>query len=197
MTKRDDIEFVDYFDLLGVSESADRETLARAFRRKAKETHPDASKREEYEEFALLQDAYEVLADEKQRRRHINERKVEYGRRALIGLKPIVRDVFDDIVEYAKDLGGYRRKNEYELRLKRLSKSRDKRIVLAIPVSRICRKCKGIGSTLLSRCSECGGNGTMTTTETVEIDVGAETAEGSEVRVELDSHKIILRVVYE
>ncbi len=196
MTKRDDSEFVDYFELLGVAESADTETLARAFRSKAKETHPDASKREEYDEFALLQDAYDILKDEKKRRRHIDERKVEYGRRALIGLKPIVRDVFDDIVEYAKDLGGYRRKNKFELRLKRLPKPRDKRIALDIPVSGICRKCKGIGWTLLSECRECDGKGTREAIETVEIDVAADAVEGSELKVEIDSHKIILRVVY-
>jgi len=197
MTEREGNNFVDCFEILGVSETDDAETISIAYRRMAKVTHPDAGGNSNHEEFARLQNAYETLTNEKKRQEHIREREIEYGRRSLIGIKPIVRDVFDDIVEYAKDIGGYRRKDEYELRIRESFTDRDKRIELVLPLSSTCSKCKGVGSTLFFECSECDGKGTIEREKTVEIEVKADTPEGTVVRLDVDSHVVNLRVVYE
>jgi curved DNA-binding protein CbpA len=65
-----------HYDVLGVARTASTDEIKSAFRRRAKETHPDASEtaagsvKSESKEFRQLVDAYRVLRDEKQRREY-------------------------------------------------------------------------------------------------------------------------------
>ena len=61
----------DYYDLLGVSRDADADTLKRAYRRLARQYHPDINKEPGAEErFKEIGRAYEVLADPEKRARY-------------------------------------------------------------------------------------------------------------------------------
>jgi len=63
----------DYYEVLGVPKSASAEEVKRAFRRLAKEHHPDMhkeNKKAAEEKFKELSEAYEVLADPQKRRRY-------------------------------------------------------------------------------------------------------------------------------
>jgi molecular chaperone DnaJ len=54
----------DYYDTLGIGRDASPEEIKKAFRRRARETHPDTSEHDDAEErFKQLNEAYEVLAD--------------------------------------------------------------------------------------------------------------------------------------
>ncbi len=61
----------DYYDLLGVSRDADGDTLKRAYRRLARQYHPDINKDPGAEDrFKEIGRAYEVLGDPQQRARY-------------------------------------------------------------------------------------------------------------------------------
>src|SRR5256714_4871024 len=58
----------DYYEVLGVSRSAGDEEVKKAFRRLAKQYHPDANKEQGAESrFVEINEAYEVLSDTQKR----------------------------------------------------------------------------------------------------------------------------------
>ncbi len=68
-----------YYDVLGVGEDADRDEIRKAYRKLAKEFHPDANPGDESaaERFKELGEAYAVLSNEEKRRQYDQMRKAE------------------------------------------------------------------------------------------------------------------------
>jgi molecular chaperone DnaJ len=61
----------DYYEVLGVSRNAGKEDIKRAFRKLAREYHPDVSKHADAEmRFKEINEAYEVLSDDDKRSRY-------------------------------------------------------------------------------------------------------------------------------
>ncbi len=58
----------DYYEVLGISRNATKEEIKKAFRKKAKEYHPDVNQSPEAEgQFKELGEAFDALSDEKKR----------------------------------------------------------------------------------------------------------------------------------
>lgn len=71
----------DYYDILGVSEDASQDQIKRAYRRLAKESHPDRNPDDDEaeERFKAISEAYRVLSDPEKREQYDQMRK--YGGR--------------------------------------------------------------------------------------------------------------------
>jgi len=62
---------VDYYEVLSVARDASADDIKKAFRRKARETHPDVNDTHDAEEvFKGINEAYEVLSDPEKRARY-------------------------------------------------------------------------------------------------------------------------------
>src|SRR6267378_36476 len=66
------VEFKDYYATLGIPRSASEEDIKKAFRRLARQYHPDVAKDKKVaeEKFKEINEAYEVLSEPEKRRKY-------------------------------------------------------------------------------------------------------------------------------
>lgn len=66
------VEFKDYYKILGVSKNASDDEIRKAFRKLARQYHPDVAKNQAQaeEKFKEINEAYEVLSDPEKRKRY-------------------------------------------------------------------------------------------------------------------------------
>ena len=66
------MQFKDYYEILGVPRDADEKAIKSAYRKKARQYHPDVNKTDASaeEKFKEINEAYEVLKDSEKRSRY-------------------------------------------------------------------------------------------------------------------------------
>jgi molecular chaperone DnaJ len=161
----------DYYELLGVSRTADERAIKRAFRQKARELHPDVSEAPDAEEeFRQVVEAYEVLS--KSETRNLYDRYGHAGLRTG-GFRPTQFD-FGDLSDlfsafFGDDLFGVARQDRRrggdiaaEIEIELLDAAKGVKREVRFPVSASCETCGGDGvapGTEALICSVCGGAG--------------------------------------
>ncbi len=166
----------DYYDLLGVSRDADGDTLKRAYRRLARQYHPDINKDPGAEErFKEIGRAYEVLGDPQKRSRY--DQFGEAGLGGAAGM-PDMGDMggFADLFEtffsgFGGTSGGGRSQSRgpqqgddlrYDLTIDFNQAVFGQEREIRIPHLEACESCRGTGAKTGSgpvNCSTCGGVG--------------------------------------
>ncbi len=165
----------DYYELLGVSRNADGDTLKRAYRRLARQYHPDINKEPGSEErFKEIGRAYEVLGDPQTRARYD-----QFGEAGLGGGgMPDMGDMggFADLFEtFFSGFGGSAQGGRtqrsgpqqgddlrYDLTIEFLQAVFGQEREIKIPHLETCDTCLGSGAKAGSgptNCSTCGGVG--------------------------------------
>ena len=171
----------DYYEVLGVSKDASDAEIKSAFRKLAKQYHPDVSKEPDAEKkFKEIQEAYEVLGDENKRKQYDQfghaafDQASGYGGAGGFGGFDAsgfdFGDIFDNIFGGGFSGFGGSSRNSAQQGADRLMRVRltfeeavfgcEKEIKLE--VNDKCEECNGKGGTGEETCSECHGSGTIT-----------------------------------
>ncbi len=180
----------DYYDVLGVTKSATEAEIKSAFRKKAKEFHPDLNKDDPQagEKFKEVQEAYSVLSDENKRKMYdqyghagVNSAGGAGGFGGFSGFDSAdfdFGDIFDSIFGGSGGFGGFsgfgggRQSGPRATRgsdiLMRMDLTFDEAIYgcekkFSIDVVEDCDECHGHGGFDREECSTCHGKGTITT----------------------------------
>ncbi len=169
----------DYYATLGVPNTATPDELKAAFRRMAREYHPDVNKSPDAEErFKEINEAYAVLSD--QEKRSVYDRYGSEGLNGMGGMPDFSTVDFTDIFEelFGFGMGGGRRKTVSRNTPRRgadlnynLSLTFEEAVFGAekeIDITRdeVCGTCSGSGAepgTTAERCRDCGGQGEVRT----------------------------------
>ncbi|HEV2789929.1 MAG TPA: molecular chaperone DnaJ [Solirubrobacterales bacterium] len=160
----------DYYEVLGVSRDASETEVKKAFRRLARELHPDVNKEPDAEErFKEAAEAYEVLSDTERRRTYD-----AYGHEGLRsgGFDPgagfgSIDDLFQSI--FGGGFGGGRGAAvggdvaiAVEVELAEVATGARREVTYDVVAS--CEHCRGNGAepgTPISTCDRCGGAGEL------------------------------------
>lgn len=162
----------DYYDVLGVQRTASKDELKKAYRRLAREYHPDISKQDgSDEQFKEINEAYEVLSDDDKRAAYdrfghagINSSGAGYGDFSGFGN---VADIFE---EFFGGMGSRRRRrgprrgadlrHDISITFEESVFGVERDIEITRPET--CENCHGSGAepgTQPTRCSTCNGTG--------------------------------------
>ncbi|MFN3745452.1 MAG: molecular chaperone DnaJ [Hyphomicrobiaceae bacterium] len=169
----------DYYDVLGIKRGASDAEIKSAFRRLAKEHHPDRNPGDKTAEqkFKEINEAYEVLKDEQKRAAYdqFGHAAFEGGGRGPGGFGPdfssSMSDIFDDL--FGEFMGGRRGGRQrtarergadlrYNMEITLAEAYTGKQAQIRVPTSVTCETCSGTGARAGSRpstCQTCGGSG--------------------------------------
>jgi molecular chaperone DnaJ len=182
----------DFYRILGVAESASADEVKKAYRKLAKQYHPDANASDPAaaERFKEISEAYAVLSDDERRKQYDQMRRMgAFG--GVGGFRPGaggaertgaqggfnfedlggLGDIFGSMFDFGKRRGGRpgvpERGESIEMAVTipfRIA-VRGGKITLQVPVTEDCATCRGSGAAAgasITMCAECGGKGTVT-----------------------------------
>ena len=147
---------MDFYKLLGVSPTASKEDIKKAFREKAKKYHPDLNPKNQ-ELFKKIIEAYETLTDDNKRREYDLKRKSNFVKNRI---EEELKDFLN--IKNNKKLKGKDIKRTIFITLKEGFEGSYKKI--SYTKKKICPNCDGRGTTansFLQKCSSCKGSGSI------------------------------------
>jgi len=166
----------DYYEVLGLSKGATDTEIKSAFRKLAKQYHPDVNKEADAEaKFKEIQEAYAVLSDENRRRQYD-----QFGHAAFDGGAGGTgfggfdasgfdfSDIFDSIFGNSFGFGQSRtRSAKGNDKLMRIRLSFEEAVfgcekTINLDIDSTCPECDGKGGFNESTCDKCHGSGTIT-----------------------------------
>ena len=158
----------DYYEILGVGRDATGEEIKKAFRRVARETHPDANPGDSAAEaeFRAAAEAYEVLSDPERRARHDRGDAVDLSDllSGIGGLDDLLKSVFGEGGLFGSGAGRAARGRDVlvraEISLEEAAFGGDADVEFRTLLS--CAACSGTGAepgSEIAACPGCGGAG--------------------------------------
>jgi len=194
----------DYYKILGVRRDADQEEIKRAYRRLAKECHPDMTdgNEEAAERFRKATEAYEVLRDREKRAaydRELNRQEARHGFYRSAGRLDFF-DLADELIwNMLREIHGFPAwegfDGELEVELSPTEAATGTRISFDVPITRECGICEGRGFSWFGGiCPRCRGAGRVQGSRRVTIEIPAGVRNGDRLRISVPTGTRILHL---
>ena len=175
----------DYYEVLGVGRDVDEKALKSAYRKMAKQYHPDTNSGDEEAEakFKEVSEAYEALKDPQRRAAYDQFGHAAFEQGGMGGhgfgadFSSSMSDIFEDL--FGEFMGGRGRRSggggrergsdlRYNMEIDLKDAYDGKAAQIRIPTSVTCETCSGDGAkpgTTPSACNTCGGLGKVRATQ--------------------------------
>ena len=143
-----------FYEVLGVTETATQDEIKQAYRKLAKENHPDAGGNEEV--FKKISVAYDTIGDEQKRQQYDTQRKNPFGGFGDMG------DMFSHMFGNRKQTNNQRpvHTSNITVNIGVLDSYRANKHTLSYRRQVMCEPCNGGGGDKTT-CNTCGGSGNV------------------------------------
>lgn len=175
----------DYYRILGVSRDASTAAIKRAYRRLAKEFHPDRGVDAAAQSLQDLQAAYETLADAEQRRRYDESLVTVEDRFSPLSWSFVRSPAAGDLRRPVRpgSLSG-------EILLTPKEASAGGVLPLDVPLLTTCPSCEGTGGFVFD-CARCEGEGKVERRFPVPLQISPGIREGTVFQVAVDEPGVL------
>lgn len=178
----------DYYEVLGLGRNATQEEIKKAYRRLARQYHPDMNpgNKEAAEKFKEINEAYQILSDPEKRSMYDRFGHGAFSGQTQGGYGGFGSDFdwfgdlssgFGDIFDFffgtssqgrkgrtARGARGQDIKAEVTLEFEEAAFGAEKEVVFER--TEVCPECRGVGGKKKTTCSHCGGSGEVRHTQT-------------------------------
>ena len=185
---------IDPYDMLGLDKNADPDQIKAAFRKLAKQFHPDVGGATE--KFKRILWAYEQLAGYGRASDKDCANRFDYEISLSVDRRPQVQDLFDDLKDGLRTLFDVDRPEFLNvfLELTPAEARTGGRIRLNVPMVRKCRHCYGFGQMFFSNCKTCGGTGEEPYNKATVLEIPKDVTDGWRAKQHLDN--LFLTVIF-
>jgi molecular chaperone DnaJ len=173
----------DFYRVLGVERNASTAAIRRAYRRLAKEYHPDSARGASVEAFQQLQQAYETLTDAERRQRY--DESLQLNRFAPLSWSFVRSPAAGDLRRPIRpgSLSG-------EILLTSTEAATGGVLPLDLPLRAPCPACEGTGGPLFD-CYRCSGDGVVERRLPVPLKIPPGVRDGTVFQVSLDEPGVV------
>ncbi|MHB8916725.1 MAG: DnaJ C-terminal domain-containing protein [Desulfocucumaceae bacterium] len=205
------VAFQDYYETLGVGRGATEKEIKAAYRKLARQWHPDVHTEKEKgraeEKFKQINEAYEVLSDKEKRAKYdqlganwkagqdfqpppdMEGFHFYTGAGGNGGFSDFFETIFGGESPFGRPARTARRgpvpgrdvESEMELTLEEAFHGGEK--TLQLSAREICQACGGSGETDRSFCSRCGGTGVSNSVKNLSVKIPPGVHDGSRIRL--------------
>ena len=154
----------DYYAILGVTRNSTDEQIRSAYRRLARQYHPDVNKEPgAADQFKRITEAYEVLTDPQRRQRYDMFGSTTAGGFGDFGIGDLFETFFGGDLRRREPRGPMRGADlRMEIEIDLLDAVQGRERVITVPRLEVCERCRGSGAepgSNISTCGTCGGRG--------------------------------------
>jgi len=198
-----------YYDILGVKRDASEQEIKQAYRRLARQHHPDVNpgNKSAEDRFKKINEAYEVLSDKDKRQKYDqygdqwqhSDRFAQAGPQTrwqdmggdTTGFHSFEGDIgslFDEMfgrtyARQARPRRGHDVESPIEITLEQAYHGATRTITFTFPTQAPCPTCGGSGAIRNIACSACRGTGVASGVQRLEVKIPAGVHTGSRIRV--------------
>lgn len=196
----------DYYKELGLSPDCSQEEIKKAYRKLARDFHPDMCGNKDSTKFRSIQEAYETLGKTEKRKLYDQQLKREQFRHAHqvptysirlddeefyfpLSLENWFNQILDNIFQidfHAPIFADI--DNQLELILTKDEAAAGGVFAIKVPIRHICPVCQGKGGYLLFFCDACQGHGQILKDFTINLKIPPAIKNHSHFSIPIDNH---------
>ncbi|UCE08132.1 MAG: J domain-containing protein [bacterium] len=198
----------DYYEILGVSPNCTQEEIKKAYRKLARDSHPDSCGKEDSTEFFEVQEAYEAIGEKSKRNQYDKTRQLEqkgaqniptyslHSNEPGFAYPSSFENYFNRILNRFLGLDPFMpRPDSLNQALELILTPEEARtggvIPVKFPIRQLCPICRGKGSNLFFFCDHCGGSGSTMQTIVIKIEIPPRVANLSQYNISIPGYGVL------